>query len=405
MNTQKATRRSISTFHQIVQFIPEGLIERLSVKHKTDARKFSATSHVLSLLLGHLTHAFSLNEICDIMALHEREVCRTRGVTAPKRNTFSHANRTRDPKLAEDLYWKLFSHLQSVSPTFGRDKLGGVLSKFRMRNIFAIDSTTIQLSIKCIDWAKHRRKKAAVKTHMRCDVANMLPRCAIVETAAHHDSTKAMDLCAGLGEGDILIADKAYVVFSFLHKLNERNIFFVLRQKENMQYKTLEESSCKGNVLSDEKIVSTGVKTHNEYPEPLRRIVADVEIEGKIRRMVFFTNNFTWAASTITELYKARWSVELLFKELKQTLQLQDFYGENENAVKWQIWAALIVHLLTRYLKHISGWKSSYSRLVGCIRTLVWMKVDLTETLRSYGTAPPVNTMTKAVEELLLPGF
>ncbi len=87
MKTTKATRRSISTFHQIVQFIPEGLIERLFGKHNIDARKFSATSHVLSLLLGHLTHAFSLNEICDIMALHEREVCRTRGITAPKRNT------------------------------------------------------------------------------------------------------------------------------------------------------------------------------------------------------------------------------------------------------------------------------------------------------------------------------
>ena len=105
------------------------------------------------------------------------------------------------------------------------------------------------------------------------------------------------------------------------------------------------------NIIADETIRLTGAKTKESYPDTLRRVTAHVEINGSWHDLVFLTNNFEWAASTIAELYKARWQVELLFKELKQTLQLQDFFGENENAVQWQIWAALLTHLIMRYIK------------------------------------------------------
>ena len=116
------------------------------------------------------------------------------------------------------------------------------------------------------------------------------------------------------------------------------------------------------NILSDETIQLTGQRTSKEYPDAMRRVKARVKVDGKWRTMVFLTNNFEWSASTIAELYKARWEVELLFKELKQTLQLQDFYGENANAVEWQIWAALLTHLVLRWLKYKSGAACSYSR-------------------------------------------
>ena len=131
---------------------------------KADIRSFSAFSHVLALLHGQITKAGSLNEICDAAKLHEPELNRIRGATAPKRNTFSNANRTRDPKIAENLYWEVFKHLQEVCPGFtqhGKHKR----FLFRMkRDIFAIDSTTLKLSLSCIDWARHRRKKAAAKS-------------------------------------------------------------------------------------------------------------------------------------------------------------------------------------------------------------------------------------------------
>jgi len=103
--------------------------------------------------------------------------------------------------------------------------------------------------------------------------------------------------------------------------------------------------------------------------------------------MTFITNNFDWSPRTIDGLYKARWAIELFFKGIKQTLQLRDFVGYNENAVKWQVWTGLLTHLLLRFLKHVSKWGLSFSRLAGTVKSAVWMKIDLLGTLRIYGTA------------------
>ena len=159
------------------------------------------------------------------------------------------------------------------------------------------------------------------------------------------------------------------------------------------------------NIVADETIKLTGVNTRESYPDLLRRVTAHVEINGKWHDLVFLTTNFEWAASTISELYKARWQVELLFKELKQTLQLQDFFGENENAVQWQIWAALLTHLIVRYIKFKSRAACSYSRFVAFIRAVVWLKKDLMASLRSYGIAPPLENAFTPANMPCLPGF
>jgi hypothetical protein len=132
-------------------------------------------------------------------------------------------------------------------------------------------------------------------------------------------------------------------------------------------------------------------KSAGLYPQPLRRIVARVEVDGREMEMTFLTNHFEWSAWTIAELYKARWAVELFFKELKQTCQIHDFVGYNENAVKWQIWIGLLVHLLLRFMKHLSKWGLSFSRLAGIVRSAIWVRRDLLEILASYGMAGPGN--------------
>ena len=124
-----------------------------------------------------------------------------------------------------------------------------------------------------------------------------------------------------------------------------------------------------------------------------------------VREMVFLTNNLQWAPTTIAELYRARWQVELLFKELKQTLQLRDFYGENGNAVAWQIWTALLTHLLLRYLAHGAGWHASYTRFAGVVRAALWERTDLMALLKTYGTAPPPSETAWPPETPCLPGF
>ncbi|MDX9775790.1 MAG: IS4 family transposase [Petrimonas sp.] len=402
----KPAKSHYTFLRQIVQLIPRGLPGKIAEDHDADIREFTCLSHILSLLYGHFSKSSSLNEICDALRLHETDLARIRGARAPKRNTFSNANRTRSAEIAEELYWTMLKHFTCICPSFTQGgKYGGFISRIK-RNIFAIDSTTLQLVMNCIDWARHRRRKAAAKTHMKLNVGCMLPSFAIVEDAAHHDSTRAEALCVSLKDGDILLADRAYVKFDFLYGLSARGVFFVLREKRNMKYTVVETASHKDRRIISDEIISLDVEeTKNKYPEKLRRVTALVEVNGVEVEMTFITNNFKWSPRTVAELYRARWTIETFFKELKQTLQLSDFIGYNENAVKWQVWIGLLAHLIIRFLKHQSKWKLSFSRLAGTVRAALWMRVDLIQTLRIYGTADPPKRPLPFAEQLYFKGF
>ena len=398
-------RSKHTVFYQMGNLIPTHMIPALAREHKIDSRGFNANGHVLGLIFGHASNALSLNDICDSLSLHAAEFFRVRGSTPPKRNTFSNANRTRDPAMAEALYWHMLAHLQKICPGFGQyGRHAGFIGRLK-RDIFAIDSSTLQLTLASIDWARHRRRKAAAKCHMRLNIGSFLPTFAVVEDAAHHDSVRADVLCAGMVAGDVLLADRAYVDLDFLAGLNERGVFFVLRPKRKMLFDTVKELPCKGKILRDELVRPTGVNTAKSYSGVLRIVTALVEVDGKEREMSFITNNTTWSARTIAELYRARWSIELFFKEIKQTLQLRDFVGTNENAVKWQVWTGLLTHLLLRFLRHTSRWSHSFSRCVGIVRSALWMKIDLTELLHCYGTAGGPHRPILSAKEPYLPGF
>jgi len=381
------------------------MIPVLTREHGIDARTFSGTSHVFSLIYGHAAHALSLNDICDALSVHGAEFLRVRDAAPPKRNTFSNANRTRAPAMAEALYWKMLAHLQGICPGFTEyGKHAGFIFRLK-RGIFAMDSTTLQLTLASIDWARHRRRKAAAKCHMRLNIGTFLPTFAVVEDAAHHDSVRAGVLCAAMAAGDVLLADRAYVDLPFLADLDARGVFFVLRPKRNMLFETVKKLPCKGKILRDELVRPAGVKTAKAYPGLLRLVTALVEVDGVEREMTFVTNNTSWSARTIAELYRARWTIELFFKELKQTLQLQDFVGTNEKAVKWQVWTGLLTHLLLRFLRHVSRWGHSFSRCAGIVRSALWVKTDLGELLRCYGTAGGPHRPALSAKEPFLPGF
>ena len=402
---RKATDSAYTTLHQIVQCIPPWMIQRIANEVGVDTRGFSATSHVVALLAGQLTHAFSLNEVCDSLALREAELSRIRDVTAPRRNTLSNANRTRDPEIARRLYWAVSGHLHANAPGFrGAPRHRGFLHRMR-RNVYAIDSTVLRLCLSCMDWARHRRRKAAAKMHMRVEIASFIPSMVIVDPASGHDSAKAKALCAGVAKDDIVIADRAYVDFGFLGGLDAAGITFVLRPKRNMVFKTLRAVTPPGGGLIEDVIVEPAGRHAEKYAGTLRRVRMMVEVDGHMREMAFMTNNTAWSARTVAELYKARWEVEVLFKELKQTLQLSDFIGTNENAVRWQIWIALLAHLLLHWLRHRSQWGLSFTRLAGIVRSAVWMKTDIIAALHYYGTAGPPSRPTPVAEQLYLQGF
>lgn len=394
---------------QVCNLIPPHLVNRLANEHGVDkrSRTFTPWSHVVSLLNAHLTHAIGLNDVCDSLRMNKSALSTIRGATPPTRNNLSHANKVRNAAMAEALYWAMMDTLMRQNPDFARGRMRrGYLRRFR-KVIHAVDSTTIQLVANCLDWAKHRRRKAAAKCHLRLNMQSFLPVCAIIDTARFHDSSKARDVCAGLKEGEITIFDKAYMDFTHLHELTERGVYWVTRAKDNLQCRVLKRMPKQGNprILRDEIIELTTFCSKSSYPQRLRRVVAIVEINGEDVEMEFLTNNLSWSAWTVAELYRCRWDIEVFFKEIKQTLQLSDFLGHNANAVRWQMWMGLLVHLMLRYLAFLSSWRHSFTRLFTVIRAVLWRYFNLMELLDSYGTAKPPGRICGTPEQAYLPGF
>lgn len=257
------------------------------------------------------------------------------------------------------------------------------------RAISIVDATTIELVASCLDWAKHRRRKAAAKCHLRLDLHSFLPRFAIIDTARENDAKRSRELCAGIRAGEIVIFDKAYVDFEHLFDLHRRGIFWVTRARDDFKYEGVKKMPKSKNprILSDELVELTVFYSHRAYPESMRRIVARVQVDGKEVEMVFITNNLEWSAGTITDLYRCRWQIEVFFKQIKQTLQLSDFLGQSANAVRWQVWMALLVYVLLRFVGWINSWAHSFTRLFAVVRCGLWQKWNLESLLKLYGTA------------------
>ena len=396
-------KNTMAVLGQIVKLIPPKIIETLRRKHKIQTRSFSATSHVVSLIYAQLTHALSLNDISDGMRNHAGILSQIRNCVPPSRNGLAHANSSRTADMAEELFWSVHAHLKEQHSKFFNTSRNypGLPRRFK-RTTHIVDSSTIPLIAKCMDWAKHRAQKAAAKIHLDLNLRSFLPSFAIVNRAKDSDPKMAWEVCANIKSGEIVVFDKAYCDFKHLYHLQQRGVFWVTRAKENIRCEVVRQQPVKmaqnddsssskmpkvmGQqpvVWSDSVIRLVMKNTQKNYPEALRMIVADVMIDKKWKRMTFLTNNFTWAASSICELYRSRWGIEVFFKEIKQTLQLADFMGTSENAIRWQIWIALLVYLLLRFLAWKNTWKYSFSRMFTLIRAVVWNFLDLESVIRS----------------------
>src|SRR5713226_6591649 len=174
---RKPTPGKFSLLRQLCNLIPNHLVPRLAREHSVEqkSRTFLPWSHVVSLIYAQLTHALGLNDVCDALRLHSGPLSALRGATPPSRNNLSHANQHRDASMAEQLFWRVLDHLQTLKPDFAGGQRFGLARRFK-RVIHVVDSTTIQLVASCLDWAKHRRRKAAAKCHLRLDLHSFLPR-------------------------------------------------------------------------------------------------------------------------------------------------------------------------------------------------------------------------------------
>src|SRR5271154_2625646 len=265
----------LNLLRQICNFIPDFLVPKLAratgVQDK--ARTFSPWSHLVALIYAQLTHSIGLNDVCDALHLHSGPLASLRSATPPNRNTLSHANKVRPAEMAEQLFWAVLEHLGNLSPAFVSGRAGQRFARKFKRTIHLVDSTTIPLIASCLDWAKHRRRKAAAKCHLRLDLQSFLPRFAIVDTARHNDAKRAREMCAGIKAGEIVIFDKAYVDFSHLADLSLRLVFWVTRANDNLQYTVSHyyQKGTFGRILRDELIQLQTPSSRQDYPQWLRR--------------------------------------------------------------------------------------------------------------------------------------
>jgi hypothetical protein len=306
--------------------------------------------------------------------------------------------------MAEQLFWQVMNHLGEQSPGFVAGRNRGRAFRFKMP-IHVVDPTVLEWVANCLDWAKHRRRKAAAKTHMRLNRQSLRPNFVIIDTAGEHDNQRARELCAGVKRGEIVLFDKGYVDFGHLRDLDQRGVSWVTRAKDNMAYEVVKimPPSKDQKILKDEIIRLSN--PNKPAPELMRRIVAIVEVNGQEREMTFLTNNLEWSPRSVADLYRCRWQIEVFFKQIKQTLQLADFLGHNANAVRWQVWMALLVCVLLRYLSCWSKWSHSFTRLFTILRAVMWAKLDLSGLLDCYGTAKGSFRNPARPDQVYFPGF
>lgn len=397
-----------TVLRQLVEWIPPYLVPQLARKYgvEAQARTFSAFSHVVALLYAQLSHALSLNDICDALRLMATPLRAVRGATAPSRNALSHANKIRDCRMAEELFWRVLAHLQSTFPAFGRGAPPRLAWRFR-RAIHVVDATVIRLVASCVDWATHNRRKAAAKCHLRLSLRSLLPSFVIIDSARENDVERLRELCAGLQRGEIVLFDRGYHRLAYYYELTQRGVFFVTRARENVTGRVLRQlpRGPDPRILADEHVHLGGRWVQGDYPGVLRRVTAVVEVDGQPRTLVFLTNNFTWSAGSVADLYRCRWQIESFFKQIKQTLQLADFLGHSANAVTWQIWMALLVYVLLRFQAWCNHWAHSFSRLYTRLRAALWLPRPIGELLDHYGTADGAYPLLEAPHQTWWPCF
>jgi hypothetical protein len=384
---------NITLFSQILHKIDRSLFKSNIKKHNSDkySKGIDTWMHLCSMLFCHLSCAKSLREICNGLKSISGNLNHLGLSKAPAKSTLSYANKTRDWKVFQALYFDLHSSLHALK---GHQKV-----KFKLKSrILLLDSTTISLCIKLFDWAKYRRQKGAIKLHTLLEYDTCLPCYIFLSDGKKSDVKVAQELA--LPKNSVVVADRAYLDFTLLSKWDTQGTHFVVRLKSPIRYEVVKTNPLPENkdyhVLSDEIIRLTGTGTSQAYTKNLRRVVVfDPETENTIELV---TNQTTWTAATIGELYRQRWQIEIFFKEIKQHLNVKTFIGTSENAVMIQIWTAMISILLLKYLKAIGKEKWSLSNLVAFLRMNLFVKIDLQYWLDKPFTEPPETNKTDEVQ-------
>ncbi len=370
-----------SIFSQLLQLFPRNEFHQAVKKTRAErhARGFTCWGQFLAMLFCQLGRAHSLREITNGLRSCEGKL-KHLGITAPSHSTLAYANEHRPWELYQMIFLQLLGRCQSE----GRGK-----KKFRFKNkLVSMDSSLIDLSVTLFDWARFRRTKGAVKLHLLLDHDGYLPSFAVITEGKVADVKIARDF--RFDPGTIVVDDRGYNDYGLFGRWTAQGVFFVTRMKDNALYEVIGERQLpeNRNILKDELIELRGIKAIEKCPHPLRRIEAYDRETGEV--FVFLTNNLELGATTIVAIYKDRWQIEIFFKALKQYLKIKTFVGTSANAVRIQIWTALIAILILRFLQLRSQFKWSLSNLVALLRMNLFTHRDLWAWLNHPFNVDPV---------------
>jgi hypothetical protein len=374
----------INLFAQIISKLDRSSFKSLVKEKETDKHQkgYNSWTHLVSMLFCQFAKSQSVRDISNGLKSATGNLNHLGIQKAPSKSTISYQNKNRDWQLFKDYYYKLLSQLGQ--------QMNVKQTKFRIKSkIFLLDSSTISLCLSLFDWAKYKTAKGAVKMHTLLDYDGNLPAYVNITDGKTADNKGAYDI--PLLANSVIVADRYYNDFSLLNVWDSNSVNFVVRHKENLNFKTIKENELPDNrhqhVLKDEIIEFTGVQAKNKYPKRLRRVAIWDDENQQVIELI--TNQMSWTANTISELYRSRWQIEIFFREIKQLLHIKSFIGTSENAVMIQIWTALITILVLKYLKALARYGWRLSNLVAFIRLNMFVKIDLQKWLDKPFEEPP----------------
>jgi hypothetical protein len=375
-------KRVCSIFSQILQLIPRDSFEAAVRKHQAErhARGFSSWGQAVAMLFCQLAQAKSLREITEGLQACEGKLKHLGLPDAPARATLAYANSHRPWQLFETVFQQLLTHCQQ---RLGVAKAGAKLGL--PGKLLSLDATVIDLCAAVFDWAQFRTTKGAVKLHLLLDHDGYLPCYAVITEGKVHEIQVARKL--KLQRGTMLVFDRGYTDYGWFQRLTEEGVHFVTRLKDNATYLVVERRRANGEGVRADEIMVLEKQAGSETAPFLRRI--RYWDQANARELVFLTNHLELPATTVAAIYKERWQIELLFKALKQNLRVKTFVGTTANALKTQIWTALIALLAVKFLQLQAQFPWSLSRLIALLRQQLFVYRNLWHWLESP-FEPPV---------------
>ena len=363
---------NITLFSQIISKLDRLKFSRLVKIKETDKHQkgYNSWTHLVAMLFCQFAKSQSVRDISNGLRSATGNLNHLGIQKAPSKSSISYQNKHRSWELFREYYYQL---LGSIGQQAGFKQV-----KFRIKSkIFLLDATTISLCLSLFDWAKYKTAKGAVKMHTLLDFDGNLPAYVNITDGKTTDNKGAYDI--PLLKGSVIVADRFYNDFSLLNIWDSNGVYFVIRHKENIQYKVIKENELPDNkhqhILKDEIIELKNKSSKEKYPKKIRRVAIWDEINNQVIELI--TNQTTWTANTIGELYKSRWDVEIFFRDIKQLLHIKSFIGTSQNAVMIQIWTALITILILKALKAMAKFNWHLSNLVAFIRLNLFVKINL----------------------------